>query len=201
MGRSSVPKAVAVVLILLLVASGCSDDDGATPTTTLAASTTATPTTATPATATPTTATPTTTPPPAIDELTVQVFFLDEDAFNIGRPPYLRPVERVVDEAAPEAAALDLLFEGPTAEESAGGLRFVASEATGISELRIAERTAHAYLADGCNSGGSTFSVADHIIATLVQFTSVDTVKIYDPDGQTASPEEPGDSIPFCLEP
>ena len=177
-----------------MVASGCSDDDDATPTTTSATPTTATPTTAAPATTTASSS-------PAAGELTVQVFFLDEDAFNIGRPPYLRPVERVVDEAAPEAAALDRLFEGPTAEERAGGLRFVASQATGVSELRIEERTAHVYLAGGCNSGGSTFSVADHITGTLVQFTSVDAVKIYDPDGQTASPDEPGDSVPFCLEP
>lgn len=200
MGQSWVPRVGAVVLLLTLVAAGCSDDDGATPATTTAAPTTATPTTATPTTTvSPTIVSPSTST--TVGELSVQVFFLDEDAFNIGRPPYMRPVERVVDEAALEAAAIDLLFEGPTSEESAGGLRFIASEATGITEFRIEEGTARVHLAGGCDSGGSTFTVADQIIATLVQFTSVDAVKIYDPDGQTASPDEPGDSVPFCLEP
>jgi hypothetical protein len=194
MGRSWVPRVGAVVLILTLVAAGCSDDDGTTPATTTARPATAPTTTLSPTIVSPSTST-------TVGQLTVQVFFLDQNAFNIGRPPYVRPVERVVDAAGPEAAALDVLFEGPTAEESAGGLRFVASEATGAAELRIEEGTAHVYLAGGCDSGGSTFTVADEIIATLVQFTSVDAVKIYDPDGQTGSPDEPGDSIPFCLEP
>lgn len=193
MGRSRVPRVGTAVLILALVAAGCTDDDDATPTATVPPATDAPTSTVSPTIVSPSTS--------VEGEFTVQVFFLDEDAFNVGRPPYTRPVLRVVDETAPEVAALDLLFEGPTADESSGGLRFVASEATGVTELRIDERTAHVHLAGGCDSGGSTFTVADQIIATLVQFTSVDAVKIYDPDGQTESPDEPGDSIPFCLEP
>jgi hypothetical protein len=44
-------------------------------------------------------------------------------------------------------------------------------------------------------------SVAESIGATLRQFESVQSVKIYDPQGRTESPDEPGDSIPECLEP
>ena len=100
-----------------------------------------------------------------------------------------------------EAAALDELFAGPTAQERASGLRFVGSDATGFDQLRIEDGTAHVTLVGGCSSGGSTFTVADELAATLRQFTTVDAVKIYDPDGQTAAPDEPGDSIPACLEP
>ena len=180
---------------------GCGDDDPAAPTTTTDATTTSetTPTTDPPTTDPPTASDATTTSEPGI--LTVQVFFLDEDAFAVGRLPYLRPVQRTAATLGAELASLELLFEGPTADETDAGLRFVASEASGIASFDIVDRTAHVVLAGGCSSGGSTFSVADHIVATLVQFTSIDAVKIYDPDGQTGSPDVPGDSIPFCLEP
>lgn len=146
------------------------------------------------------TETVTTTTAPA-ETVAVEVFFLDQDAFNIGRPPYVTPVERDVDGAAPEAGALDSLFAGPTAEERAGGLRFEASRATGYADLRIADGTAHVRLTGGCASGGSTFTIADQIVPTLTQFNGIEAVKIYDPEGSTEAPEEPGDSIPFCLEP
>jgi len=78
---------------------------------------------------------------------------------------------------------------------------FVASGATGFTNLRIVDGTASVQLVGGCASGGSTFTIADEITATLRQFTSVQDVKIYDPSGETESPDAPGDSIPFCLEP
>lgn len=145
------------------------------------------------------TTTSTTIVPPG--QLVVQVFFLDQDAFNVGRPPFVRPVDRVVAAGAPEAAALDALFAGPTADEGAGGLRFVASGASGHTGLRIADGTAFVQLVGGCSSGGSTFTIADEITATLRQFSGVQDVKILDPNGGTEVPSEPGDSIPFCLEP
>lgn len=152
-----------------------------------------------------TTATGATTAPPATaapEVSTVQVFFVDEDAFNIGRPPYATPVEREVPAGAdPARAALDALFEGPTEAEGAGGLVLVTSEATGIGELRIDDGTAHVHLEGGCSSGGSTLTVAEQIVPTMLQFTEVRAVKIYDPEGNTQSPDEPGDSIPECLEP
>lgn len=177
--------ALTAVSMALLALVGCSSDEGSSsPGTDPAATSSADPTTT------------------AVgDELTVQVFFLDEDAFNIGRPPYVSPVERDVPSAAPAAAALDELFAGPTEEERAGGLRFVASEATGVTDVRVEDGTAHVTLTGGCDSGGSTFTVADEITATLRQFPTVDAVKIYDPEGTTEAADEPGDSIPECLEP
>jgi hypothetical protein len=132
--------------------------------------------------------------------MVVQVFFLDENAFNLARPPYVVPVEREVDAASPARGALDALFAGPTAEEASAGLTFVASGATGIADVRIEAGTAHVTLAGGCSSAGSTFTIADEIFATLRQFETVDSVRIYDPAGTTGS-DRPGDSIPFCLEP
>ena len=133
--------------------------------------------------------------------MTVQVFFLDQDAFNVGRPPYTQPVDRTVNRATPADGALHALFAGPTAAEATGGLLFVASGATGFADLRIVDGTAHVRLVGGCSSGGSTFTVAEEIAMTLRQFNSVDAVKIYDPSGATEQPNEPGDSIPTCLEP
>jgi hypothetical protein len=188
-------RVLSVALSLVLFAVACGDDGQGAPATSTTTSTTA----GTSTTTTSTTTTSTTTTQP--ESIVVQVFFLDEEAFNIGRLPYVRPVDRTVDPDTPEAAALDALFEGPTGEEQSGGLRFVASEATGIAEFSILERTARVRLAGGCSSGGSTFTVANEIVPTLLQFTSIDAVKIYDTEGETGSPDTPGDSIPFCLEP
>lgn len=196
-------RALPAILVVLLLSVACGDDgQGAPPTTTSTSApptstTTTSPTTTTSAPDTTATASSTTRP----ETLLVQVFYLDQNAFNIGRLPYVRPVEREVPADSAEAATLDALFDGPTAEEQTGGLRFVASEATGIAEFSILERTAQVRLAGGCSSGGSTFTVADEIVPTLLQFTSIDAVKIYDPSGETSIPDAPGDSIPFCLEP
>lgn len=179
-----------MALVALAVPLGCGggdgEGDGAEPTATGA------PTSAT-------TAPPATSAP---EVSTVQVFFVDQDAFNVGRPPYATPVEREVASGAdPARVALDALFEGPTEEERAAGLVLVTSEATGIGDLRIDDGTAHVHLEGGCSSGGSTLTVAEEIVPTMLQFAEVEAVKIYDPDGNTESPDEPGDSIPECLEP
>lgn len=191
--------AIGIGAIAVGLSSGCSSGDKTNVTTSTSApgstSTTGTTTTGTPSTTTEATSST------AAGTMVVQVFFLDQDAFNIGRPPYVVPVERTVSSTAPARAALDELFAGLTADESASGLRLVTSQATGVSELRIEDGTAHVRLAGGCNSGGSTFNVGDEIAATLRQFPTVDTVKIYDPDGKTERPDSPGDSIPECLEP
>lgn len=183
---------IACALATAILAAGCVEDGGEPGGTTTIAGTAA-PTTAT------STASSTTAPPPGT--VTVQVFFLDQDAFNEARPPYAVPVPRAVDEQAPARGALDALFAGPDAGERAGGLVLVASGATGVDEVTVVDGTAHVHLAGGCASGGSTFSVADLIVPTLLQFPTVRAIKIYDPDGTTEEPDEPGNSIPECLEP
>ena len=188
-------RVLPLLVAVLMLSAACGDDTQGSPTTT---TTTSDATSTSTSTSTSTTSPTTSTEP---ESIVVQVFFLDEEAFNIGRLPYVRPVDRTVGSDTPAAAALDALFDGPTTDEQAGGLRLVASDATGIAEFAILERTAEVHLAGGCSSGGSTFSVANEIIPTLLQFTSIDAVKIYDPDGETGSPDTPGDSVPFCLEP
>ncbi|MGH3333247.1 MAG: hypothetical protein ACRDPJ_18260, partial [Nocardioidaceae bacterium] len=60
---------------------------------------------------------------------------------------------------------------------------------------------ARVQLTGGCNSGGSTVTIAGEIMPTLRQFGSVDWVKIYGPAGHTETPNGRSDSIPVCLEP
>jgi spore germination protein GerM len=189
-------RALQVVIVATALAVGCGDDGDTTPTT---ATTPTTQTATSDPTDTTTAPTDTTTP---VGSMIVQVFFVDEDAFNVGRPPYVVPVERESPAGEdPVRVALDELFAGPTADESAGGLVLVASEATGIAELRVEDGTAHVTLAGGCSSGGSTLTVAESIMATLRQFAAIQAVKIYDPEGETQAPDSPGDSVPECLEP
>ena len=96
---------------------------------------------------------------------------------------------------------MDRLFAGPVAGERADGLRLLRSHATGFADLAIADGVARVRLTGGCNSDGSTVTVAGEIMPTLRQFASVDWVKILDPAGGTESPTGHTDSIPACLEP
>lgn len=137
-------------------------------------------------------------PPAAV---TMHVWFLDQQHASTGQEPLFVPVARQLQPPALAAAALDALFAGPTAAEQADGLRFVASGATGYSHLHIADGVASVTLEGGCSSGGSTMTVAGEIVPTLKQFSSVDHVKIYAPDGSTEEPTGATDSIPTCLEP
>jgi hypothetical protein len=110
-------------------------------------------------------------------------------------------VPRRVPAASPAAAVLYALFAGPTPTERGNGLRLVRSRATGFDHLTITGGVARLRLTGGCNSGGSTTTVASEIVPTLKQFPSVDWVKIYDPSGHTETSSGSSDSIPACLEP
>jgi hypothetical protein len=96
---------------------------------------------------------------------------------------------------------MDRLFAGPTAAEKSRGLQFLSSEATGFKNLSIRQSVARVQLTGGCDSRGSTATIAGEIFPTLRQFSTVDYVKIFDPLGQTETPGGLSDSIPFCLEP
>jgi hypothetical protein len=130
-----------------------------------------------------------------------QVWFVDRHAVATGTAPYAVPVFRSVPTAAPAAAVLHLLFAGPTAAETAVGLRLVRSRAWGFDHLTIGAGVARVRLTHGCSSGGSTVTVGNEIVPTLKQFASVHWVKIYSPTGGTESPSGSSDSIPACLEP
>lgn len=137
----------------------------------------------------------------AFQTVTVKTYFLDQNRFAVGTEPYVRAVTRPVIPPATAKGALQRLFAGPTAGEAATGLRLVTSDATGFSNLSISNGIARVRLVGGCNSHGSTFTVAGEIMPTLKQFSSVTWVKIYDPSGTTENPTGNSDSIPECLEP
>ncbi|WP_066361541.1 AMIN-like domain-containing (lipo)protein [Herbidospora mongoliensis] len=126
----------------------------------------------------------------------VKVHFLD-----LPREPKLKAVSRQVIPPSTANGALQRLFAGPTAAEQKAGLRFVASGATGFSKLTVKNKVARVYLTGNVRSGGSTFTVANHINATLKGFTSIKWVKIYDAAGHTERPNGNSDSIPESLEP
>ncbi len=135
-------------------------------------------------------------------QATRRVYFQDEPRFAAGQQPDTRPVSRVVPAFTPAASVLHHLFAGPTATERAAGLRTVRSGATDFDRLTISSSgVARVRLLGGCDSRGSTFTIANLLVPTLKQFDTVRYVKIYDPAGRTSSPRGLSDSIPECLEP
>ena len=132
---------------------------------------------------------------------TRKIWLVDTDAVETGDEPYFVPRQRPIRSDAPAAAALHAMFAGPTPQERAAGLRLVTSHAWGFDSLQIAGGIARLRLTRGCNSNGSTITVAGEIAPTLRQFPTVDWVKIYGPGGTTEQPQGQVDSIPTCLEP
>jgi hypothetical protein len=135
---------------------------------------------------------------PTVDR---QVYFFDEHRFVDNREPYFVPRSRPVRASAPAVGVMDRLFAGVLPGERARGLRLVRSEAKSFADLGISDGIARVRLTGGCNSRGSTVSIAGSIMPTLRQFPTVDWVKIYGPGGHTADPSGPSDSIPGCLNP
>jgi hypothetical protein len=130
-----------------------------------------------------------------------QVYFFDPGRFAANQEPFTVPVLRPVLPGTPATGVMDRLFAGPTPAEAARGLQFLASGATGFTDLTISQQIARVRLTGGCSSGGSTETIAGEVFPTLRQFGTVDFVKIYDPSGTTEQPTGPVDSIPECLEP
>lgn len=133
--------------------------------------------------------------------LQTRIFFVDSHRFEIGQEPYVHSVLRPVIAPNVGARSLDWLFAGPTPSEIAGGLTFVHSEATGYSSLSVTNRVARVRLQGGADSHGSTLTIANEIFPLLKQFPTVRWVKIYDPSGQTQTPNGLSDSVPEGLEP
>jgi murein DD-endopeptidase MepM/ murein hydrolase activator NlpD len=96
---------------------------------------------------------------------------------------------------------LDAYFKGPGyTEKYVYGWISVFNGVTGF-DLQVQDGVARVYLQGGCDSGGSSFTIAQPILANLKQFPNIQFVKIYDPAGNTQSPDIVGDSIPRCLQP
>lgn len=184
--RGHRPAAVALALLVPWVA-GCSDNSSKESGTTSSSR--------------PATSSPATTDGTDAKTVAITAYFRDDKHYETGVEPMVRAVPRTAIAPDLAAGALDALFAGPTPEEKAQGLSFVASEATGYTDLRIKNGVASVRLTGGCNSRGSTFTIGSLIEPTLRQFPTVEHVKILDPDGNTEEPSGTRDSIPLCLEP
>lgn len=96
---------------------------------------------------------------------------------------------------------LDTYFKGPGyTEKYIYGWISPLNGATGF-HLQVANGVALVNLEGGCSSQGSTFTIAQPIMANLKQLPNIQFVKIFDPAGNTQFPDGEGDSIPGCLEP
>lgn len=179
--RSRFAILTALSAALLLVSAACGSDDEADDDSSAAETTT--------------------TEAPADESSTteVDIYLVDSDAFAEGTEPYVVAVPRDVDAEDPIAGAVDALFDGPDADDE--GLELVASDATGADVLSVEDGVARVQLVGGCDSGGSTMTIAQQLLPTLQQFDEVDVVKLLDPDGTTADEASDMDSTPECLEP
>lgn len=131
-----------------------------------------------------------------------KVWFADDDKVAENVSPPVTAVWRQVLPMTPGAGVMDRLYAGPTQAEKARGLRFVSSLTTEWYDLRISSTgIARVQLKWRCGGGSAVVTVADEIFPTLKQFSTVDHVKIYGPDGTTEYPTGHRDSIPECLEP
>lgn len=130
-----------------------------------------------------------------------RVWFFDERRFVAGTEPYFRSVTRPVLPMLPATTLLHRVYAGPTPAEQRAGLRLLLSGSTGFTALSVADGVARVRLTGGCSSGGSTVTVAGHLLPTLKQLPQVDVVKVFDPQGRTERPTGRVDSIPACLEP
>lgn len=98
------------------------------------------------------------------------------------------------------AAALDQYFQGPNPEEQLQGLVVERSGYVGYRRLEFSYGILTVYLAGNCQPGGTSYSIAQPLIATLKQFPAVKYVKIFDEYDHTRDPFGPGDSWPVCLD-
>lgn len=131
----------------------------------------------------------------------VSVYLVNMPNFEIGQEPYVTAVRRPAIRGRAPFSAMQRLFAGPTRLDRVYGLESVRSGATGFADLTIADGIARVRLTGGCDSKGSTLTIAAEIMPTLRQFPGVRWVKIYDPAGHTEDPTGRSDSIPVCLEP
>jgi hypothetical protein len=133
---------------------------------------------------------------------TIIVYFTNEARFAVGTEPYEDAVTREVPaHADPMFAVLDQFFLGPTAEESAQGLRLVSSGFTHLRNLTLENGIARVYLGGVCANNGAAYSVANLISRNLSQFPQITAIKIYDENDSNLDPESNMSSLPYCLEP
>lgn len=131
-----------------------------------------------------------------------KVWFTDSDKVDANLAHPVSAVWRQVLPGTPATGVMDRLYAGPTQTEKAAGLLLTTSRSSGWTNLRISsDGIARVQLTGRCGDGSAVVTVADEIFPTLRQFSTVDHVKVYGPDGRTEYPTGHRDSIPECLEP
>jgi hypothetical protein len=130
----------------------------------------------------------------------INVFFVDRRRFEAGTPPYEVAGKRWSLSSDVYRTVLTEYFKGPGATEKTYGWIAIYNGYTGFSKVEVSDGIARVYLNGMCDQSGGSYTIADVIRASLKQFSTVQYVKIYE-NGQTQSPDGPGDSIPACLEP
>jgi hypothetical protein len=97
-------------------------------------------------------------------------------------------------------SALHRLFAGPTIAERHAGVQFIASGANRFRDLSVSDAgVARLTLKGGCDTHGSSRTIATEIMRTLKAIDGIEWVKILDPHGRTQHPTGLSDSIPACL--
>jgi Peptidase family M23 len=147
---------------------------------------------------------PTVTPrPPSTPVwILVNVYFVDPRRMASNTPPFEVAGKRWARSDNLPGAVLDAYFSGPgLTEKNNYGWVAIYSGATGYSKLDITNGVARVYLTGSCDKGGSGYTIANVLMVNLKQFSSIQFVKIYDPNGNTQTPDGQSDSIPACLAP
>jgi Fe-S cluster biogenesis protein NfuA len=136
-----------------------------------------------------------------IPRVAVGLYYIDTNKLEAGdEDPWVR-VERQVGAKTPAKNAVWQLLKGPGPKEQSDGLTLMKSGSDGFQNFAIEGTTATLSLRGGCDSGGSTITVYDHIEKTLKAFPEIEHVKLLDAEGNTQNPDGEGDSRPACLEP
>ncbi len=136
-----------------------------------------------------------------IPRVAVGLYYVDKTKLAAGdEDPWVR-VERQVGAKTPAKNAVWQLLKGPLPKEETDGLTLFKSGSMGFQNFAIEGTTATLGLRGGCDSGGSTITVYDHIEKTLTAFPEIEHVKLMDADGNTQDPDGEGSSRPACLEP
>ena len=124
-------------------------------------------------------------PPARPLEAAVYLFMASLDE---GEGPFLAPISRQVDREAPAEPLMQMLLDGPTADESAATPALMSEIPTGttLSSIVVENGVATVDLSSEFESGGGSFSMLGRVaqvVFTLTQFPTVDEVD-FEIDGQ-----------------
>jgi len=140
--------------------------------------------------------TPTLTSTPLWQQVTL--YFADTK----GIQPYEVGITRYISSGIdPVEGVLKAYFLGTSDAERSQGLTVVLNGFTGYKRIKIANGVIHVYLSGTCQSNGTSYSIAQPLMANLKQFLEITYVKLYDQNGVTRDPVSLSDSAPICLDP